>query len=112
MKIDKEISIHYKWGEDCDGWKLLDKENLSVIIEKMPPGTSEQTHFHKQATQFFYVLKGTATFEIEGEKLTVEADEGIEIEPLESHLISNAGEKELEFLVISQPTTKQGDRFE
>jgi mannose-6-phosphate isomerase-like protein (cupin superfamily) len=112
MKVEKRISIHYKWGDDCDGWKMLDRENLSVIVEKMPPGASETLHRHKTATQFFYILKGAAEFEIEGEKLTVAADEGIEIEPLQNHKISNESEDDLEFIVISQPTTKAGDRFE
>jgi len=112
MKVSKELSIHYKWGAGCDGWKVLDRENLSVIVEKMPPGTAETMHHHKRATQFFYILKGEAMFEIEGETVIIERDEGIEIEPLKNHRISNKTGSDLEFIVISQPTTKHGDRFE
>lgn len=112
MTITKENSQHYKWGDNCDGWKFLDRENLSVISEKMPSGTSETLHFHKTATQFFYILKGIATFEIEDEIFTVNENEGIEIKTLKKHKISNQTKNDLEFIVISQPTTKNGDRFE
>lgn len=112
MKINQENSTHYKWGENCDGWKFLDKENLSIIREKMPPNTSETLHYHKKAMQFFYILKGTATFEIENKTFTINENEGIEIKPLKKHKISNQTKANLEFIVISQPTTKNGDRFE
>jgi hypothetical protein len=46
-------SEHYIWGENCDGWHLLKSDSLSVIQEKMPPGTKESLHFHSKAQQFF-----------------------------------------------------------
>ena len=47
---------HYLWGGACDGWHLLAGDDLSVIEERMPPGTAEQRHSHVRARQFFYVL--------------------------------------------------------
>jgi hypothetical protein len=35
---------HYKWGNDCDGWVLVDAENLSVKQERMPAQTAEALH--------------------------------------------------------------------
>jgi mannose-6-phosphate isomerase-like protein (cupin superfamily) len=112
MKVTQENSIHYKWGDDCDGWKFLDSDKLSIIKEKMPPQTFETPHYHKTATQFFYILRGIATFEIEAEVFTVNAGEAVEIKPCKKHRISNQTKEDLEFIVISQPTTKNGDRFE
>lgn len=112
MIIDKKNSEHYKWGNNCDGWKYLDKDNISIIREKMPPNTSEITHYHKTATQFFYILQGIATLEIEDETFTIKENEGIEIAPLKKHKISNQTKTNMEFILISQPTTKNGDRIE
>src|ERR1700748_1341488 len=53
---------HYLWGEQCDGWTLVDTPGMSVKMERMPPHTAEQQHFHQFARQFFFILKGRATF--------------------------------------------------
>lgn len=97
---------HYLWGEQCDGWNLVDTPELSVKMERMPPHTAEQMHFHQQARQFFFILKGTATFYFEGEDpVTVNAQEGLEIRPGLRHRIANEGEEDLEFILSSQPST-------
>lgn len=105
MFINKENSEHYIWGENCDSWVLQDGENLSIKQEKMPSNTSETLHFHKNAQQFFYVLKGKATFYIDEEKIEVPEKNGISIQPLQKHFISNETSEDLEFLVISNPST-------
>ncbi len=84
---------------------------MSVIEELMPPGTSEQKHYHEFSQQFFRILKGTATFEIEDSIIEVEAGNGIHIPPKTKHCIKNDQPENLEFLVISEPTTR-GDRHE
>ena len=96
-------SEHYKWGSNCDGWHLLKTETLSVIQEKMPAATSEQLHFHTNAQQLFYILKGTATFIVEAETLILKAGESIHIEKGRKHCIANHSKLDLEFLVISEP---------
>jgi len=102
---------HYWWGEKCEGWHLVKSQELSIIQELMPPGTAEQKHFHQTAFQFFYILKGTATFELENEIIEVSENEGINIKPGIKHQIKNQTESDLEFIVISQPTTR-GDRID
>lgn len=101
---------HYIWGNNCDGWHLLKTDSLSVILEKMPPGTSEQFHFHNRSQQFFYILSGIATFEIEGQITIVKANDSIHIPHGIKHFISNKNEKDLNFLVISEPNS-HGDRI-
>lgn len=86
-------SEHYKWGNNCDGWHLLKTDGLSVIQEKMPAQTSEQLHFHTHSQQLFYVLSGTATFEIEGTVVTVQAGESLHVEKGSKHLIKNQSRK-------------------
>ena len=96
---------HYLWGNNCDGWVLTDTEQLSVKQERMPPQTSEALHFHKNAQQFFFILNGTATFEVEGESFSVSAGNGFHIEAGKKHRISNDATENLEFILSSQPST-------
>ena len=105
MITDKQIAKNYTWGSNCQSWVMVDSPQLSVKQELMPPNTKEQLHHHNQAQQFFFILKGTATFYIDGRKQTVNEKQGISIMPKSKHYIANESNTELEFLVISQPST-------
>lgn len=96
---------HYQWGEQCDGWNLVDEVNLSVKLERMPAGTSEVKHYHQKSQQFFFVLKGIASFEFENAVTEINKEEGIHITPGVIHRISNRNSEELEFILYSQPST-------
>lgn len=109
MKKNIFNSDHYYWGSHCEGWHLVKSENLSVIKEKMLPHTNEEKHYHEKSQQFFYILTGVATFELNGEMISISAGEGLQVEPGIFHRIFNDTNNDLYFLVISQPTTK-GDR--
>ncbi len=111
MKITKQNAEHYTWGNKCDGWHLLKSNSLNVIEEKMPPGTSELLHCHRIAQQVFYILNGTASFEINGEFHTLIANESIHIPPRALHRIFNDVKVDLSFLLISQPMA-QNDRID
>jgi mannose-6-phosphate isomerase-like protein (cupin superfamily) len=100
---------HYQWGKACDGWNLVDKTSLSVKQERMPAGTAEERHYHHSAQQFFYILKGTATFEVEEEIFELSEGEGLHIAAGKKHRILNHTTDALEFLLCSQPST-QNDR--
>jgi mannose-6-phosphate isomerase-like protein (cupin superfamily) len=109
--IDAKSALHYTWGNNCDSWKLVDDKTISVKLEKMPANSSEKTHFHFGSQQFFYVLKGIASFDVENEKYRVKESEGIQIFPKEKHKIYNESNAEIEFLVISNPPA-DNDRVE
>jgi len=96
---------HYKWGKDCDGWSLIDNDGLLVKQERMPAGTSEQRHYHQYAQQFFFILKGSAQFEIEDATIEIKQGEGLHIEAGKRHRILNACNEDLEFILCSQPST-------
>ena len=97
---------HYKWGEDCDGWTFVDTDESSIKQERMPPGASEQLHYHARATQFFFILKGAAIITIDGAVKILNQHQGIEVRPGQRHRISNHSEAELEFMLYSHPSTK------
>ena len=107
----KENSQHYKWGSDCDGWHLVDTNELSIIQEIMPSGSSESLHYHRYAQQFFYILNGTATFEVDGKRYEVVENQGMHVLAHQKHRILNKTDAPLEFIVTSQPKS-HGDRIE
>ena len=109
MKISKHSARHFLWGAGCEGWSLVEQTQLTIIQHKMPPGTSEVGHLHRTARQFVFVLSGTASLEIDDRREILEAQEGFEIAPQVAHRICNRSEHDLEFLVISQPSS-QADR--
>jgi mannose-6-phosphate isomerase-like protein (cupin superfamily) len=102
-------SDHYTWGTNCEGWHFVKTENLSVIRETMPKGTQEELHFHEKAEQFFYILSGEATFQIDKKMYLVRENQGISIKPYENHKIINNTSGDLKFIVISNPPS-HGDR--
>lgn len=101
---------HYRWGAGCDGWHLLRTPDLSVIQERMPPGTSEVRHRHAVARQFFFVLSGELELELAGVRHQLLAGIGLEVAPGAPHQASNRSDTDVEFLVISQPPS-HGDRL-
>jgi len=107
---DINSSEHYTWGQNCDGWHFVKTENLSIIKETMPKGTQEKLHYHKKSQQFFFILSGEATFEIEGTIYTVNQNQGISVSPNEKHKIKNNTDTDLEFIVVSNPIS-HGDRI-
>ena len=96
---------HYIWGNGCDGWNLVDRPEMSIKQERMPPHTAEIEHYHEKARQFFFILQGTAVFETAHGRIEVAATQGLEIEPGLKHRIKNESETELLFILCSQPST-------
>jgi mannose-6-phosphate isomerase-like protein (cupin superfamily) len=96
----------YSWGDGCYGWNFVDTDALSIKQELMPPDTAEQLHYHEKANQFFFILSGKANFTIDGVEHILKPNEGIEIKAGQKHLISNKNDSDLEFILYSQPSTK------
>lgn len=107
--VDRGRARHYRWGEVCDGWHLLERQDLSVISERVPGGAGETRHRHRRARQFFYILEGEAVMELGGRDVALRAGQGLEIPPGAPHRFRNDSRAEVDFLVISMPTTR-GDR--
>jgi quercetin dioxygenase-like cupin family protein len=100
---------HYHWGDACDGWHLLAGDDLSVIEERMPPATAEQRHRHARARQFFYVLEGVVTLELEGVTHSLRRGEGLHVPPGAAHQVRNDSAADVRFLAVSAPKS-HGDR--
>jgi mannose-6-phosphate isomerase-like protein (cupin superfamily) len=110
MVISVENAEHYFWGDVCDGWQLLKREDMSVIQERVPPGGSEVMHYHAKARQFFYILEGEGMITFEDKAVALKKGQGIEIAPQIKHQFKNQSNVNAHFLVISVPSTR-GDRI-
>ena len=109
--ISNQSAEHYTWGNHCDGWHLVKTDSLSVIQERVPPGCSEVRHFHTKSEQFFFILSGVATMELDGEIFTIDSHQGIHIPAGAKHQLSNKHDNDLVFTVTSTPPS-HGDRVE
>lgn len=109
MSVSTKNTEHYIWGDICDGWYLLKRDDLSIIQERVPAGGLEVMHYHNTAHQFFYVLEGQGTMAFDDKSVVLEKGQGIEIPPKEKHQFKNLSNEDVHFLVISVPSTR-GDR--
>jgi mannose-6-phosphate isomerase-like protein (cupin superfamily) len=109
--VDRSNTEHYLWGNGCDGWHLLKRDDFSVITEHVPAGEREQRHLHHHSRQFFYILSGEAVIEVNGEAKVLQPQQGIEIPPGVAHQFRNESSGDVIFLVISVPKS-HGDRIE
>jgi mannose-6-phosphate isomerase-like protein (cupin superfamily)/GNAT superfamily N-acetyltransferase len=111
MKTKIDSTEHFSWGIGNDGWHILKSNDLSVMLERMNPGTQEVIHCHPIAQQVFYILSGVADFEIEGKAEKLLANQFIHVPRKKLHKISNIQNEDLKFLVISEPFA-QDERIE
>jgi len=111
MVVSIETVEHYIWGEISDGWHLLEREDISVIQERVPAGGAEVMHYHRASRQFFFILAGEGMIFFEDHDVILHKGDGIEIPPQIKHQFMNRSNAEVHFLVISVPSTK-GDRIE
>ena len=107
--VDTTSGERYQWGSASEGWHLLNRPELSVIQERVPPGDRERRHFHTKARQFFYVLQGHAVLEVDGARLDLVAGQGVEVPPGVPHQFMNDSQSAVTFLVVSCPHS-HGDR--
>ncbi len=110
MAISTDNAEHYIWGEECDGWHLLKRDDMSVIQERVPAGGAEAMHYHNVARQFFYILDGEGTMVFEDREVILTKGQGLEIPPQIKHQFKNQSNADVHFLVVSIPTTR-GDRI-
>ena len=110
MVTSIENAEHYLWGGSCDGWHLLKRADMSIIQERVPPGSAEAMHYHERARQFFYILDGEASMVFEDHEVILQKGQGLEITPMTKHQFKNTSQRDVGFLVISVPTTR-GDRI-
>lgn len=103
LKTNRLNAEHYRWGDGCDGWHLLKRPGVSIIQERMPPGTSEVRHFHRESEQFFFVLAGSLVIDLDGELVMLDPGDGLHVPSGAVHQVINSSQEDVEFVVTSVP---------
>lgn len=110
LVMNRETADAYYWGDGrCQAWRLLEGQDLTVVEEIMPPGTSEHRHSHTFSRQFFYVLEGEAEMDVAERTHSLSVGDGVMVAPKQAHCIRNVSAADVRFLVISAPRAA-GDR--
>lgn len=109
--INRDNVEHYKWGKNCDAWHLLRTRRLSIVEERVPPGDSETPHYHRYATQLFYLLQGRVRFSLATETVNMSPGDSVHVMPGVVHQLENTGDTDAVLLVVSSPES-HSDRFE
>src|SRR4029434_4785897 len=63
-------------------------QNQSLAEARVPAGGATQRHYHKLAEEFYFVLEGRGTIEIDGESRAVAPGDAILISPGAWHTIA------------------------
>jgi mannose-6-phosphate isomerase-like protein (cupin superfamily) len=104
--LSTKTAPHFVWGDNCDGWWLKKNGLFTVVSEIIPAGSSEIKHYHEKTEQFFYVLEGVLSVELDGITHHLEKDEGITVIPHAIHKVFNQSHNiKVKFLVISSPNS-------
>ncbi len=61
---------------------------------------AEVRHHHERAHQFFFVLAGEVTIDVDGAIEVLAASQGREVPPRADHLVSNNGSADAVFVVV------------
>ncbi len=83
--------------------------NQSLAEATIPPGGTTQEHYHPQAEEIYYVLRGRGVMTLAGERREVAAGDGILIPPGTRHAIRNVGRVPLVILCCCAPPYSHED---
>jgi mannose-6-phosphate isomerase-like protein (cupin superfamily) len=78
-------------------------ERHSLAYVTLSPGKSALLHYHPQAEESYFILKGQARMVVGDEEATVRPGQAILIQPDQAHKITNLGQEDLEFLAVCVP---------
>ncbi len=110
-KVNKKDVKPLEWGNACKAWFLLDKENMCMIHEEMPPNSTEQLHYHSQSEQFFYVLSGVLGIFMNEETYLLEEGQGILVPKGINHKVFNDSNAMVEFILFATSSPRH-DRID
>jgi mannose-6-phosphate isomerase-like protein (cupin superfamily) len=84
-------------------------QNQSLAEARVAAGGATQRHYHRIAEEFYFILEGRGTIEIDGETRTVSPGDAILIPPGAWHTIS--AEEALRFLCCCAPPYAHEDTY-
>ncbi len=85
--------------------------NQSLAEASVPVGGATQRHYHRASEEFYFLLEGRATMEIDGEVREVGPGDAVLIPAGAWHQISADNGEPLRFLCCCAPPYSHGDTF-
>ena len=79
----------------------LTRHSLAEI--RHPPGTASHEHYHTEAEEVYYVLKGQGAVRIDGQEQAISQGDVVVIVPGQRHKVWQQGEDDLVLLVTCVP---------
>lgn len=105
VEMEEGEVIYPLFGAEVDD--AAEKHSLAYVV--IPPSKSSSFHYHVEAEESYYILKGEGHLMVGDEQRTVGAGDTILIPPRRAHQIRSSGEADLEFLVVSVPPWRETD---
>lgn len=96
-KAKKTNAGYQYWFADK---KFTEENTLKMSI--VEPGKSTHAPHRHPEEEFFYILEGKATFYLDGKTWVAGPNTSLYCPPNSEHGISNAGDKDLKYLVIKK----------
>lgn len=84
-------------------------ENQSLAEATVPTGTATDRHYHRLSEEFYFILEGAGTMEIDGKKREVGPGDAIQIPPGAWHQITATDT--LRFLCCCAPPYAHEDTY-
>ena len=84
-------------------------KNQSLAEATVPASRSTQRHYHRLSEEFYFILEGRGTMEIDGEHREVEPGDAIVIPPRAWHTIT--ARETLRFLCCCAPPYSHDDTY-
>ena len=83
--------------------------NQSLAEAIVAPGKATDEHYHMEAEEICYIVRGSGLMRIGDEKREISVGDGIIIEPGMKHKIWNTGDSDLVFLCCCAPAYAHDD---
>ena len=95
---------------------ILDSTNAPVANQSLaeatvPEGTATERHYHKKSEEFYFILEGSGTMEIDGESKPIDVGDAILIPPGAWHQITAESNSALKFLCCCAPPYSHKDTY-
>lgn len=95
---------------------LLDRTNApvgnqSLAEASLPAGGATRRHCHKLSEEFYFILEGGGTMEIDGEERAVRPGDAILIPPGAWHQIRTGADSAVRFLCCCAPPYAHDDTY-
>ena len=112
LPLEKQTPFTTKDGSTIRS--ILDRtnapvQNQSLAEARVPAGRATRIHFHRIAEEFYFILEGRGTMEIDGESRAVGPGDAILIPPGAWHSIG--AEESLRFLCCCAPPYAHEDTY-